>query len=410
VRSPWITLAVSFVVLAVYRVVSSSFSILVLPLEAELAVSRATVMLIFTAHMVVYSFASLLCGVAIDRFGPRPTILVGGILIGIGLVAMSAAQTLTGLALAFGLACGAGVAMIGLPANFMILNERFTTRIATAMGIAAAGMGVGVLIFIPAIQFVADRAGWRTALLWTGCAATVLIVICSWLQRRRPDGSAGPRRAATPSAPFSPSIRARMMEVARSPKWQGVGGANFLMGSALFGVLTHQVALLREAGWSAMAAAAALGWVNVFRSAGGPLWGMVLDRFGRRVGYGISTAIGVAGIICFAFAQTQWSPGVVLAYCFIVAFGIGSGGTIPANASLANELFSPKQRAIAWGFTETAYAGGAAFGSWAAGWLFDLTGDYTVALAAAAVQTVASYGLVLMLSPRRAAKQTAARA
>src|SRR5216684_1013738 len=120
-NSAWLTLAASFVVLAVYRVVSSSFAILVLPLQDELAASRATVTLIFTAHMLVYSVTSLLCGVAIDRIGPRPTIAIGGLLLGLGLAVMSTAQTLSGLTLAFGLLCGSGVALVGLPANFVIL-------------------------------------------------------------------------------------------------------------------------------------------------------------------------------------------------------------------------------------------------------------------------------------------------
>jgi len=67
VKTAWLTLAASFVVLAVYRTVSSAFSILILPLQDELAASRASVTLIFTAHMLMYSAASLLCGLLIGR-------------------------------------------------------------------------------------------------------------------------------------------------------------------------------------------------------------------------------------------------------------------------------------------------------------------------------------------------------
>ena len=414
-NSAWLTLAASFVVLAVYRVVSSSFSLLVLPLQDELAASRATVTLIFTAHMLVYSGTSLLCGVAIDRIGPRSTIALGGLLLGLGLGVMSTAQTLAGLMLAFGLLCGSGVALVGLPANFVILSERFPRRIATAMGVAGAGMGVGVLVLIPAIQFVADRLGWRPAFLWSGVAAAVIVTLCAAVQSLH-GGRTAKAAKASGDAPVNAhrnrghgvadrSAGARMLEIARSAKWRGFAGANFLMGSALFGVLTHQVALLQESGWSAMAAATALGSVNVLRSAAGPLWGIVLDRFGRRLGYGLSMAFAIVGLASIVIGSATWLRADALAYVFIAAFGIGSAGTLPTNASLGNELFSREQRAIAWGFTETAYAAGAAFGSWAVGWLFDLNGNYTMALALVGLQFIGSYLLVLLLSPHRPTMQ-----
>jgi MFS family permease len=285
---------------------------------------------------------------------------------------------------------------MGLPANFLILSDRFPGRIATAMGIAGAGMGVGVLALIPAIQFGADRLGWRGAFVWSGVVAVLIVVACASLQRLR-----GPHVAKADVAIGRGSTRARMLEVARSSKWRGFAAANFLMGSALFGVLTHQVALLRESGWTAMSAAAALGIVNVLRSAAGPLWGTLLDRQGRRLGYGLAVAIALVGLASMASARATPANIDTLAYAFIVAFGIGSAGTLPTNASLGNELFSREQRAIAWGFVETAYAGGAAFGSWIVGWLFDASGDYVGALALTALEFVVSYLIVVSLSPAR---------
>ena len=406
-RSAWLTLAASFVVLAVYRTVTSAFSILVVPLQEELAAPRAVVTLIFTAHMLVYAAASFACGALISRFGPRGTIAFGGVLVGLGMAAMSLAHSITTLSLAFGLLCGAGVALVGFPANFILVSERFPTRVATAMGVAAAGMGVGVLVLIPAIQWAAERFGWREAFVLAGIAAMIIVMLCI---SYRPAGAGhGPAHGeGTTSSTEHRSMRRRMLEVIRSGRWQAFGAANFLMGSALFGVVTHQVALLRESGWSAVAAATALGLVNVFRSGAGPLWGMLLDRSGQRLAYGISTAVAVLGLVAIANAQGAGSSAEALAYAFIVAYGVGSGGNLPTNASLAAALFTREQRAIAWGFIETAYACGAAFGAWIVGFLFDRSGTYTAGLVLVGLQMIAAYAVVVALSTahtRRVAAQ-----
>ena len=322
-KTAWLTLAVSFVVLAVYRTVSSAFSILMPPLQDELAASRAAVTLIFTAHMLVYSAASLLCGLLIGRFGSRATIAFGGILVFVGMTTMAVAHSLGALALAYGVLCGAGVAFLGLPANFMLVSERFPTRVATAMGIAAAGMGVGVLVLIPAIQWATERFGWREAFVFSGVAALIIVALC---MSYRPVRIARISAASAPQVASSAERRSMgkdMLDLMRSGKWQGFAAANFLIGSALFGVLTHQVTLLRESGWTAIAAATSLGLVNLFRSASGPLWGMLLDRFGRRVGYGMSTAVAIAGVAAIGSLHAGAYPEMRV-YLFIVAFGIGS--------------------------------------------------------------------------------------
>ena len=407
-NSAWVTLAASFVILAFDRAVSSSFSILILPLQGELSASRASVTLIFTSHMLVYSIASLFCGVIIARAGARKTIAMGGVLLGAGLACMASAHTLETMMLSFGLLCGMGIALVGLPANFAIVSDRFPSRVATAMGIAGAGMGVGVLLLIPAMQWAAERHGWRTVFFWTGVATVVVIVICARIQRMSFEIGGAARDDAVASAASKPaaarSSTSRMLDVARSWNWQGFALTNFLMGSALFGALTHQVALLSEMGWAAVAAATTLGTVNVLRSAAGPLWGIVLDKRGRRLGYGLVTAFAVAGAVSLLLAQGGMLRGDVAAVLYIAGFGIGSAGTLPTNASLGSQLFSAEDRATAWGLTETAYAGGAAFGSWAMGWLFDQSGNYVLGLALIAAQFVASYFLVMHLSPRAAAR------
>ena len=407
--SPRLSLCASFVILGLARAVSSTFAILILPIQAELESGRGLVTLIVTVHLIFYSLASIACGLLIDRLGPRATIALGGLLMGIGLIGMSLAHTLLWLSATFGVLCGTGVALSGMPANYVIISESFPKRVATATSIAGSGMGIGVLLIVPLAQWGVERLGWRAATGWMGAGVAAAVLVCTWLQRA-PHAPAPDRTQAAARElrrPEEPGSLAKMRAVLLARSWQGFALANALMGAAVFAIMTHQVAAISKAGWSGLIAAATLGAVNLFRSLSSPVWGALIDRYGRRALYGLSTGIAVAGVVTLVAVEAVAAPWVLPVIVFIVAFGVGSAGTMPTNASLGNELFSSRDRGIAWGMTEAAYAAGAAFGAWSAGKIFDMTGAYAIAFLIAAAELLASFVLVSALSPRSSKLQSA---
>lgn len=378
------------------------FAILILPIQSELETGRGVVTLIVTVHLIWYSIASIASGLCIDRLGPRTTIALGGLAMGAGLAGMAFAHSLLSLSMAFGVLCGIGVALSGMPANYVIISEHFPTRVATATSIAGSGMGVGVLLIVPAAQWGIEQLGWRAATFWTGVAVAAFALFCTWLLG--PDVSKTKRRHEADSAgvaPEQPASLAKMRALLFSRSWQGFALANMLMGAAVFALMTHQVAAITKVGWSGLVAASALGAVNLLRTMSSPVWGALIDRHGRRSLYALSTGIAVAGIGSLIAAESIGTPWIVILVLFIVAFGVGSAGTMPTNASLGNELFSSRERGIAWGMTEAAYAAGAALGAWTAGKVFDVSGAYAIAFAIAAAQLIASLAIVTALSPKR---------
>lgn len=391
-RASWSVLAASFTILALYRAVSSSFSLLILPLEAELDAARASITLVFTVHMLVYAAASPVSGLVVSRLGPYRTIVLGAVFVGAGLGLMTCGHDLTSFIVTFGILCGVGMALTGLPANFAIVSAQFPGRVATAMGIAAAGMGVGVLLIVPLIQWAADRSGWRQAFLWAAISVTGFMLLSVWLARSVSN------QGAAPQSQSRDAERIRIGTIVRMAAWRKFALANFMMGGALFGLLTHQVAIIQTAGWSAVSAAATLGFVNLLRSLSGPCWGMALDRYGTASVFAVSTALSLSGLgLLFGLVASTFSADVFVA-AFTLAFGIGAAGSLPTNASLAAKLFTPPQRAVAWGLTDAAYAAGAALGAWGVGWLFDFSRDYNGALIFLGAMFVGSYIVVRFIA------------
>ena len=86
-----------------------------------------------------------LAGPLADRCGPRLPALLGVLLLGLGPVFASKAESLTSLALSFGLLVGAGAGLVYTPAMAAV-RCRFTTRRGLACGIAASGIGAGTML------------------------------------------------------------------------------------------------------------------------------------------------------------------------------------------------------------------------------------------------------------------------
>jgi MFS family permease len=227
------------------------------------------------------------------------------------------------------------------------------------------------------------------------------MLVAVWLACRAADHTVAP---TTPQG--ADRVRTRVSALLDRPELRWFALNNFLIGAALFGVLTHQVAMLQEAGWSAVSAAAALGVVNVLRSLAGPCWGMAIDRYRAARVFAISTAFSLLGLGLLMLLPVLSGATDLLIAVFTLAFGIGMAGSLPANASLSARLFAPAQRAVAWGLIDAAFAAGGALGAWSVGWLFDVSGNYVSALALVAALLGAVYCIICSLD-RMAARADA---
>ncbi len=124
-------------------------------------------------------------------------------------------------------------------------------------------------------------------------------------------------------------------------------------------------------------------------------WGAFADRFGglRTVMTGSAFQILAVG----AFLLTRNEVGL---FAVASAFGLGFSGIIPAYSVTIRDLFPSKE--ASWRIPTvlmTAMAG-MAFGSWFAGWLFDMTLSYRPAFASGVLFNLANLVVILFLVSR----------
>ena len=138
----------------------------------------------------------------------------------------------------------------------------------------------------------------------------------------------------------------------------------------------HQTRYLIDIGFSADTAAFALGLVNLLAVAGQPLLGHLSDRIGRE---------WVWTIGCLGFAAASglllllaWQPSHLLLYLMVGAQGAIGYALVSVYGAIPAEIFQGRHYGAIFGTISIVGNSGAAAGPWVTGFVFDLTGSYTL--------------------------------
>jgi len=219
------------------------------PIEQETGWSRVDVSFAFTlvAYMIV--LVSPLQGFLVDRFGARRVVLTSIPLFALSLAAIY--FTPQNLYVFYALWIIVPIAGLGLwPLGYLqAVTPWFDRKLGLALGCANAGIGVGstflpILIIGPIIA----AYSWRHALL----TIAVLIVVVSWpivaFCLRAPSAAeVAARKLTAAGKSFGLSFQQSM----RDPTFWVLNLGFFLLGITATSLVTQQVPLLRDAGWTA---------------------------------------------------------------------------------------------------------------------------------------------------------------
>jgi MFS family permease len=394
---PRTILAVSFLTMVVIYGVWYSFSVFLVALIREFGWSRSLLSGVFSVFVILHGILGPAVGWLMDRIGPRRTVLAGAVLLGLGLLLTAEVRTWWHLYLAYAGVAAVGISLAGWVPLVVLIRGWFPDRFATAMGIASAGIGVGIFALVPLDQLVIEAWGWRwayrmeAALVFTGIIPTTY-----WLIRDPPDrehaaGGAGP-----------PPVEERHWTLAaalRSRRFWGVASAFFAGNVVTQMLLIHQVAYLVDHGVTPMVAAG-VGGIAGLVSIGGKIgWGVFSDRFGREVTCTLAFGCTLASLGVLVLAGS--SPTSLLPYAYAVLIGLGYGVLSPVFPAIASDLFGGRGFSTIYGALYTVICCGLALGAWMAGKLFDLTGSYALAFWVGALNAVLTPILVWFTAPRR---------
>ena len=214
--------------------ISQGFPRFFTPIQTDLGLTSAQMSLVFSLARAEGSAGGPLIGWAVDRFGARPMVLGGGLMVGIGTIFLSRADTYWELLVLF-----SGIISLGKSAGFgqtlmAAVNQWFVRRRSLAMSTLMTAFAGGGAFVVLLLNLGIQQIGWRDTLFWIGVFIIVMTIPASFFIRSRPedmgllpDGDvpremrplAGAAGAAVRPAPVSPSWRRSRPEPTGSSWW-----------------------------------------------------------------------------------------------------------------------------------------------------------------------------------------------
>ena len=188
IQSPyyrWGQLVMGIVCMAMIANLQYGWTLFVNPIADKHGWSRAAIQVAFTIFVLTETWLVPIEGFLVDKFGPRPVVLVGGILCGLGWVLNSYADSLTMLYIAAAVGgVGAGAVYGTCVGNAL---KWFPDRRGLAAGLTAAGFGAGSALTIIPISAFIKSSGYEAAFLYFGIGQGLVVFLISWFLTRAPD-------------------------------------------------------------------------------------------------------------------------------------------------------------------------------------------------------------------------------
>ena len=164
-----------------------AFSVFRKPLESLWGITSSQSGYPFMVFLAVFAVTMPLAGNLIERWGPRMTATLGGLLAGAGWIAASFSADIATLALLYGVIGGAGVGIVyGCP--IAVVVKWFPRYSGLAIGLTVMGFGVSALLIAPLMKamILQPEIGIMHTFLYLGIAFTIVIALLAQLLRFPP--------------------------------------------------------------------------------------------------------------------------------------------------------------------------------------------------------------------------------
>lgn len=394
--------------------VVTGYTILAAAISAALGWSLTDLATGATFYLFGQIIGFMITGILVDRWGTLRVVMVGLVMNGLHLFLLSRVSALWQL-YAVMLSMGVFGAWSYTPSYLRAVALWFSRRRGMAVGLAAAGMGIGGAGYPLVTQRLVEAGGWTYALMTlSGFILLVCLPLIALTVRdepRRyglwPDGDSGP--AGTASATQEASVEMpgnqappeleglTFAETVRTLDFWLIATVFMVTAIAIFALLTNAVHILSH---TASLDVAQVAKVQAFAGLavliGRLAGGVMLDYINAKlIGVAMNMLLAIA-IIGYAYAG-----GEVMAIIAAFALGFATGGEGDVLPYMLAKYFGNRAFGKTYGAVAALFGIGTAIGPVAYGWLYSLTGDVRSTLIILAIVAVTVSGNFLLVGRQR---------
>ncbi|MBY0531043.1 MAG: MFS transporter [Xanthobacteraceae bacterium] len=350
----------------------------------------------FTVSAILSAIASFFVGPLIDRYGPRPVMALGAIMMAAGLALIGQVQTLLHVYGAFILS-GLGNACLSVTAITAAISPWFEKHQGRAMSSAMLGASVGGMTSTPILIFGVEKIGFPATMLWSaGLMLAIVLPLALFVMKKNPaqlglypDGEA-PRTKSEAAPPRSFS----RAEAIRTAAFVTLVVAFSLGLGVQVGFLTHHVSLAAP-----LIGASGAAFIVSITAIAAFLGRVALARWADQVDLRTTSAI----VLCVAAVSLEAIAAFPLIWVLIgasVVYGLTTGNVTSLSPIIVRREFGAGAFGAINGAAWMVIGIACAIGPVLFGWLYDWFGGYSVALHIAAVLDLVAAAIVYAGRPK----------
>ena len=365
VRYGWVVVAIGGLMGCVAVGAMMSLAVFLQPITAATGWSRAAVSSAMTLNFLVMGAGGFAWGALNDRYGTRPVVLSGAILLGLGLTLASRAATEFQFLLAYGVLVGLSGGSFIVP-MMTAVSAWLPERRSLAVSLVSAGIGVAPMTISPFAAWLLAYTDWRSAQLAIGVAAWALLVPAALFVRPAPQSAATGGSSGVASEPPM-AVGAAL----RSTPFIVLALTFFACCATHAGPIFHTISYAMVCGIAPLAAVTIYSMEGLAGLGGRVVFGLAGDRYGAK-------RVLITGLFVQALAAGSFMFANRLGEFYAVAsvFGFAYGGVMPLYAVLARDYFGQQIMGTVLGAAAMVSSLGMAIGPWIGGFLFDTFGSY----------------------------------
>ncbi|HWC16137.1 MAG TPA: oxalate/formate MFS antiporter [Terriglobales bacterium] len=347
VVSRWVQLIAGIFAMMAVANLQYSWTLFTGDLTASLHTTLPAIQVAFSTFLLAVTWLVPFDGYLIDRFGPRPIMVIAGVLVAIGWIGAGKAASVTQLVIVYTIGgIGTGIVYGGTIGNAL---KWFPDRRGLCVGLTSGAYGLGTALTVNAINSMIKSSGYAHTFIVWGFAQGIVVVLAALVMENPPSNWTLPG-FSTGGTQRRPAVRTSVVDM--SP-WQMARAGSFwliylMMTLMSFGglMVTAQLSPIAKfysvdkvvvvLGMSALVLA-----IQIDRILNGltrPFWGWVSDHLGRE--NTMFVAFTLEALAVFLLLRLADHPVWFIALSGLCFFAWGE--IFSLFPSITADLFGPK--------------------------------------------------------------------